>query len=151
MLHRRDLLLGSLAAAAAMPVIAHAKPKDAPSAHEHAGHGDHAGHAAAASSPLLDAVMACHAAGLACQEHCLVELSSGNTAMAECMAAVVDMLPVCEATAALARRSSALLSSATPLCRAACEACRDACVDHVGHSDACRACHAACEAVLAAL
>lgn len=150
MFDRRQLLFasaGALAASAVPATTAHAaKPKG-----EHAGHGDHTGHAMPTEPPhgaLIDAITGCHKAGEYCRQHCLELFATGDTSMAECSVAVADMLAVCAATRTLAVANSPLLPELRVACKKACTRCEEVCREHAAHHAACKACADACAAVL---
>ena len=44
-------------------------------------------------SPLIAAAFACIQVGQACQQHCLLMLSKGDTSLAECATTIAAMLP----------------------------------------------------------
>ena len=74
----------------------------------------------------------------------IASLSKGDTMMAECAAAVNDMLAVCRGMGTLANSGSKHLKAAAQLCHDICTDCAAACEPHVGHHDTCKACHEAC-------
>jgi Cys-rich four helix bundle protein (predicted Tat secretion target) len=123
-----------------------AKAGDA-KADPHAGHEGHEGHEGAGGSAhasFAAATADCVEKGDACLQHCIAALSKGDTSMAECAAAVNDMLAVCRGMGTLALSGSKHLQQAAQLCLAVCTDCAAACEPHVGHHDTCKACHEAC-------
>jgi Cys-rich four helix bundle protein (predicted Tat secretion target) len=106
----------------------------------------HAGHGAGGSANAAFAAAAadCVEKGDACLQHCIASLSKGDTMMAECAAAVNDMLAVCRGMGTLALSGNKHLKAAAQLCHDICTDCAAACEPHVGHHDTCKACHAAC-------
>ncbi len=131
------------------------KPADA-KAGEHAGHAGHEGHggdAAASSGPANAAFAAalaeCTEKGEACLHHCIALLSKGDTSMAECAAAVNDMLAICRGMGVLAVSDSKHLAAAAKVCHDLCSDCAAACKPHAAHHDTCKACGEACEATMA--
>jgi Cys-rich four helix bundle protein (predicted Tat secretion target) len=109
-------------------------------------HEGHEGHGAGSSANAAFAAAAadCVEKGDACLQHCIASLSKGDTMMAECAAAVNDMLAVCRGMGTLALSGSKHLETAAQLCLAVCTDCAAACEPHVGHHETCKACHEAC-------
>jgi len=91
----------------------------------------------------------CVETGNVCLEHCLRNLATGDTTLAECSVAVRDMLAVCNAVAVLAAAQSKFLKSRARLCIEVCESCEKACRAHQDHHAECKACAEACAATLA--
>ncbi len=119
----------------------------------HEGHGEHAGHGGAAVTPaanleLVKAVASCVRDGEVCMAHCIARLASGDTSMAECAAAVHDMLAICRAVGPIASSNSELLRDLAALCQRACTRCAEACRKHAAHHAECRACAESCEATI---
>jgi Cys-rich four helix bundle protein (predicted Tat secretion target) len=170
-LHRRELLLvgaGLVVAKATAATLACAKektveeleeepetPKGAPEgpaakAGEPKAAGEHAGHEGGSPGGPANAGFAastadCVEKGDACLQHCIASLSTGDTMMAECAAAVHQMLAVCRGMGTLAVSRSKHLQAAAQLCVAVCTDCAEACEPHVGHHDTCKACYEACQ------
>jgi Cys-rich four helix bundle protein (predicted Tat secretion target) len=108
------------------------------------------------NTELFDAARDCLRTGLICLDHCVRSLSTGDKMMAECAATVRAMLPLCEATSALALQNSAHLKALAAVCAKACRDCEAACKKHANHHaeckacmDSCGKCAAACEKVAA--
>jgi Cys-rich four helix bundle protein (predicted Tat secretion target) len=106
----------------------------------------HAGHGAggSANASFAAATADCVEKGDACLQHCIASLSKGDTMMAECAAAVNEMLAVCRGMGTLALAGSKHLQAAAQLCLAVCTDCAAACEPHVGPHETCKACHEAC-------
>ncbi|MCH9683589.1 MAG: Csp1 family four helix bundle copper storage protein [Deltaproteobacteria bacterium] len=123
---------------------------DAKGGGEHAGH---EGHGDAAGAPANEAFAAasadCTEKGQACLQHCIALLSKGDTSMAECAAAVHEMLAICNGVSVLALANSKHLKAGAALCQAVCSDCEAACKPHVGHHATCKACADACAAMIA--
>ena len=104
-------------------------------------------------SALIASAFACVQVGQACQQHCLTQLSSGDTSLAECAATIAAMLPSCEALAALAVQNSLRLKALASVCAVICRDCEKSCRKHEMHAickqcaDACAACAAQCDKV----
>jgi Cys-rich four helix bundle protein (predicted Tat secretion target) len=145
---RRALLVGAGAA-----VLASGARTALAGSHEHAdhaGHGDHAGHSAAGNNPTVTkAAMDCIASGNVCIEHCLVQLRDGNTAMADCAAAVTEMHAVCTGLATLAAQNSKHLGKYAAACLEICKTCEAECRKHEKMHAACKACADSCKACIA--
>jgi Cys-rich four helix bundle protein (predicted Tat secretion target) len=169
-MHRRELLLvgaGLVVAKATAATLACAKektveedpetpktaksdpePRDAKAGDAHAGH--EGGDAGGPSNVGFAASTAdCVEKGDACLQHCIASLSTGDTMMAECAAAVNQMLAVCRGMGTLAVSNSKHLKAAAQLCVDVCTDCAAACEPHVGHHDTCKACHEACKRSIA--
>jgi Cys-rich four helix bundle protein (predicted Tat secretion target) len=91
----------------------------------------------------------CIRAGEGCVGHCIKELASGNTKMADCNVRVHDMLAMVQTMLALSSYDSALAKRVAPICADACKACADACLEHQAHWEhgmhlACKDCYQAC-------
>lgn len=119
-----------------------AEKGDAPD--PHAGHEAPAAAGGSANAAFAAAAADCVEKGDACLQHCIASLSKGDTMMAECAAAVNDMLAVCRGMGTLALSGSKHLPAAAKLCHDICTDCAAACEPHVGHHDTCKACHEAC-------
>ena len=134
---RRDVVLGSVAAAAAVGVALRARAAEpstpaVPPATVHAA--------------LIDAAFACIKVGQACQQHCLTLLSKGDVSLAECASTIAAMLPSCEALAALAAQGSPRLKALAVVCAQICRDCEKACRKHEQHHAICKACADSCAA-----
>ena len=86
-------------------------------------HGDHAA-AKAAPNPYDAARLAaahCLSAGQVCLDHCIRQLSKGDTSMAQCAKSVNQMLALCGALQSLAAQNSALTPALAKVCAKACK------------------------------
>ena len=113
-------------------------------------HGDHAA-AKAAPNPYDAARLAaahCLSAGQVCLDHCIRQLSKGDTSMAQCAKSVNQMLALCGALQSLAAQNSALTPALAKVCAKACKECADACKEHAAHHAECKACHESCLACI---
>ncbi|MEM9455800.1 MAG: Csp1 family four helix bundle copper storage protein [Myxococcota bacterium] len=133
-----------------------AKPADKAPAETKAAGDPHAGHGGgdeASSGPdhasFVAALADCTEKGQVCLQHCITLLSKGETSMAECAAAVNDMMSICQGMGALALSKSKHLQAAAKLCHDLCSDCAAACKPHVAHHASCKACAEACEATMA--
>lgn len=107
--------------------------------HDHAGSGDHA---------LIRAAGDCAVAGEICDAHCQALLASGDTSLADCSAAVREMMAGCTALTKLAALGSKRLPEMAKLCSSILEACKLECEKH-DHHEECTACAKACDGCLA--
>lgn len=89
------------------------------------------------------AIQCCHACSQAC-EHCASScLREPELAhMVACIAADLDCVQICNATAALIARDSRFAAELAKLCAAVCQECADICSQH--DRDHCQKCAAAC-------
>jgi Cys-rich four helix bundle protein (predicted Tat secretion target) len=101
---------------------------------------------AKAAEAAAHCVVACET----CLEHCIRDLSTGSTMMAECAKIVQQMLVLCRAMASLAAMGSPHAKQLAALCIEVCVECRTACEKHAGHHAECKACAEACAACEAA-
>lgn len=122
-------------------------PADAKAGHEgHEGHEGHdAGSGDVANAAFAAATADCVEKAEACLQHCIALLSKGDTSMAECAAAVHEMLAICRGMGTLAVADSKHLKAAVQLCLDLCTDCAAACKPHAEHHATCKACHDACQ------
>jgi Cys-rich four helix bundle protein (predicted Tat secretion target) len=106
--------------------------------------------AATSDGSIADAAFDCQKKGEACEDHCVRMLSTGDTSMAECIAAVRDMLPATDALARLASANSKHLPAAARLAIEVCESCESACRKHAQVHAVCRECADSCARTIAA-
>jgi Cys-rich four helix bundle protein (predicted Tat secretion target) len=103
---------------------------------------------AAPSAPrfanLAQTTADCVRAGEACLEHCIRNLASGSTMMAECAKSVQQMIPICRALSSLSAMGSKHVHALARSCADACAECASACEPHAGHHAECKACLDAC-------
>ena len=142
---RRDFLVASGAAATVMSAggAVYADPMESHKEHKYFEAKAYKKHAA-----LVAATENCVSKGQACLSHCMETFVAGDTTMAECAAAVQQMLPVCNATGYLAACDSKRLKEMTAACVAVCEDCEKECRVHQEHQPECRACADACAALI---
>lgn len=106
-------------------------------------------HAAAGpDEPAMRCAGACIAAGQICLQHCLGLLGVGDTTLAECARAVVDMIAVSQAIQALAAAGSPALKAQAVVAVAALTRCEEACRKHAAQHEACRTCATRCATAL---
>ncbi len=143
---RRYFLIGAASSVATM-TLARASLADS-----HAKHAGHAGAAPVAArdsrvTALQETTLACQQAAADCLRHCLAGLGAGDTALADCMQAVLRMQAVTQATHAVAASElepSALGRDLVGVCADFCDACASACEPHAEMHAACKACMDAC-------
>jgi len=138
---RRVLLAG----AAAFAVGASATTATAAGGgHEH----HHHDHGSGGEHALIRAAADCQVAGEICEAHCQAMLATGDTSLADCSAAVREMLAGCSALTKLAALGSKRLPEMAKLCHSMLEDCKAECDKHEDH-DECKACAKACEGCIA--
>ena len=98
---------------------------------------------------VVNTAAACIKAGEVCLAHCIKELSTCNTSMANCNRRVHEMLATCNAMLRLAAMRSDLARKFAALCAEACANCEAACAEHRAHWAhgmhlECKACFEAC-------
>lgn len=142
---RRALLVGAGAA-----VLASGARAAMAGSHEHAGHEGHEGHSAEGNNPTVTkAALNCIASANVCIEHCIVQLRDGNTAMADCAAAVTEMHAACTGLATLAAQNSKHLGKYAAACLEICKTCEIECRKHENMHAVCKACADSCKACIA--
>lgn len=133
---RRHLMAGAGAVATAMAVgQAQASSSDA--------HGHHGG--AALNKGLLAAMANCVSMGQVCIHHCIEAYKGGDLELADCLAAVQQMLPACAAGAQLTALDSPFLKDYLKPSLLICEACEKECRKHADKHPECKACAEACK------
>lgn len=145
---RRELLVaaGALASVAGAGAAAAASHHD-DATHAAAGAHDHAAHAPRRPD-LLRAVEACSSTGRRCVSHCLVTFREGDTSLADCAAAVHEMVAVCAAMETLLASNSSQVPGLAKVCLDTCETCAAECEKHAAKHQECRECQEACEALI---
>ncbi|MFO0599628.1 MAG: four-helix bundle copper-binding protein [Myxococcaceae bacterium] len=140
-MNRRDAMKSVAAAGAVWSLGAMAQPKeaakDAKKAVAPSGIGAH--------KDVYDAAVDCLKVGRECLDHCIRQLSTGDTMMAECAATTRAMLATCDAVVQLAMLDSKYFKDAAALCAKACRDCEAACKKHSGHHAECKACMESCK------
>lgn len=92
----------------------------------------------------------CLLAARSCEQHCHEQLAAGNAKeFSECLQAVGQMIPLCEAVVALASQKAKLIGKVLDACIEACTTCEKACRKHEKHFEhgmhaECKACMEAC-------
>lgn len=129
---------------------AHAEPDGHAGQDHHHDHHDHTGHDGPAQDSqhraLIDAATHCITTGEACVPHCVDLMAKGDPSLAECLEAVLVMMPMCTAVARAARFDAARLKAVVALCRDVCEDCETVCRKHAEHHAVCKACADSCAA-----
>jgi Cys-rich four helix bundle protein (predicted Tat secretion target) len=139
-MNRRDAMIATAAlVAAAGPALAQTD-HSAHMAHDHAEH-DHGG-----PNPLLDSANACVKDGLACLNHCLQSLATGDVSLADCARSTDQMLSICGTLAKLASTKSIYLPAMAKLTLTVCQDCEKVCRKHADKHATCKACAEACVA-----
>lgn len=140
---RREVLSMATAAIAAGGLMA--SPAEA---HHTKGH--HDGESPAAwkrHAGLVKALNECEAMSLACLDHCIGELASGDSSLEKCAARVRETMSLCSATRSLVLQGSPLVPAALELCAQACRGCQEECEKHRKHHEVCGACADSCRQV----
>ena len=147
---RRDVIAGLAGLGAVLAGASAFAEPEAPAA-AHAGHvmkdATPAPQLTAAHKRLIDSTAACLKAGRFCMARCTDHLASGTALMADCQRAVMNMLPVVEATFAVAGHANAKpedLKALAKTCAQFCRSCAEACKPHSEHHEECKACEDAC-------
>lgn len=135
---RRNLLLGSAAISASL--IA----SNSFAAMDHSQHHNMQN----PHSSIINAALSCIKTGDACAAHCIQLIQMGDNTMADCLATVTDMLPMCSTLAKLSASQSSHLSEFAKVCTAICEDCEKACKEHADKHTACKDCMNSCAACI---
>lgn len=150
-LHQRRDVIAGLAGLGAVLASAVAFAEAGAPADAHAGHAMKdaapAPQLSAAHKRLIESTAACLKAGRFCMARCTDHLASGTALMADCQRAVMNMLPVVEATFAVAGHVNAKpqdLKALAKTCAQFCRSCAEACEPHSAHHPECKACEDAC-------
>ena len=132
---RRTVLMGAAAATATLAASNAFASSDDHKHHHHAmnPHGD-----------LINAALDCVKKGTACSDHCIKLVKQKDTSIADCLAAVNDMLPMCETLSKLATSQSDHLKDFAKVCIAVCEDCEKECKAHEDKHVECRECMKSC-------
>jgi Cys-rich four helix bundle protein (predicted Tat secretion target) len=94
---------------------------------------------------LYDATTDCVKKGGACLQHCMEQLSVGETAYAGCAKSVREMLIYCRALSEAANQNSKHLKALAKITLETCQVCETECRKHKEH-EVCLACAEACVA-----
>ncbi len=103
----------------------------------------------ATDASLIDTAFDCSKKGNACIYHCLGRMSSGDTSMAGCAAAVADMVAVTDALAKVASHGGKNVAKTARLALDVCRDCEVECRKHE-HHPVCKDCADACLRTIAA-
>ncbi|HMN36334.1 MAG TPA: four-helix bundle copper-binding protein [Hyphomicrobium sp.] len=155
---RREILSRGAASGLAL-AVAVAGPASAEDEHkhddmEHMDHGDQGAHEHHHDTPakhqsLVDAATACINRGEVCVNHCIMELSSGDTALKDCLRSVSLMLPMCAALARAGALDASRLKDIAKVCIDVCEDCEKECKKHADKHASCKACAQSCSDCIA--
>lgn len=135
---RRELLRGVLAVTAA---VASSAILAEDSEHHHA---PAANANEVKNQTLIDAALSCVKNGQLCSAHCIDLIKSGDTSTAQCLAAVTQMLTMCNALLSLSASQSKYLPALAKICMEVCEDCEKECRKHEEKHAACKACADSC-------
>lgn len=115
----------------------------------HEGHEGHAGHdhSGGGNHALIRAAGECQIEGEICEAHCQAMLATGDTSLADCSAAVRDMMAGCSALSRFAASNSKNLPAMAAVCATILEDCKAECKKHPEHEE-CKACAKACDKCL---
>lgn len=138
-LERRNILKTAGLVAAAATITTTPTAMAASNNHEHHHHGP-----SSKEQDVLHATAHCLIMGKICLQHCIDLYKMGDSAMADCMDTVTDMLATCEAMNTLAATNSALAKDMAKVCMKACEACEKECKKHADKHEACKNCAESC-------
>ena len=98
--------------------------------------------------PLLDSLQDCQSTGNICLNHCIHELASGSKMLKDCADAVMEMLPIVEATMKLVARNTPMAKEQAKLCIKTCQSCQKECDKHKDHHTECKQCGEACKSCI---
>jgi Cys-rich four helix bundle protein (predicted Tat secretion target) len=135
---RRNMLLGAAAMTATVTTAMASGNVFASS------HGEHMHDHGNKNEALIDAAMDCLKKGDLCTDHCIELVKTGDTSIADCLASVSDMEPMCKALAKLAANQSPHLTELVAVCISVCETCEKECRKHEKKHAQCKACADSC-------
>ncbi len=110
--------------------------------------GEHQHHHMNRNDAVIDTALDCVKKGNACLDHCIELVKMKDTSIAECLATVTDMLPMCTALAKLASNQSPHLAELAKVCIAVCESCEKECRKHEDKHTECKNCAESCAACI---
>ncbi|MBF0094066.1 MAG: four-helix bundle copper-binding protein [Alphaproteobacteria bacterium] len=138
-LNRRDVIV----AAGALASVAVLAPKS--------GSADSAGHdMGPKNTALVEAALHCVKSSEVCVQHCIMMFRMDDISMRDCIAATLEMQPVCETLAKLAALDSAHLKAYAKVCIDVCGSCEKECRKHADKYKACKDCADSCAACIKA-
>lgn len=147
-LDRRSLLAAGAGALAAT-IAAGAVAADQDQGHEHA-HSE-AKYAPPEHPALISTALDCVHTGDVCIDHCYQTFAAGDTALAECVRRVQELVATCAALARMASLDAPHLAELAAVTAKVCRRCDEECRRHPGHQpcldcgDACLACARECD------
>jgi Cys-rich four helix bundle protein (predicted Tat secretion target) len=143
-MNRRELLVGSAAAAATL--LAKAAGADD---HMHDMQGMHDMqhmHAARKFAALANAASDCVKTGQICADHCMEMFAAGDNSTAACARSVSQLLPICATLQQLAEQNSKYTQKYARFAQEVCRDCERECRKHEKEHEACRNCAESCAA-----
>jgi len=105
-------------------------------------------HESSINTDLVKTALDCVASGEACKSHCIKLVKGGDNSIAECLAIVDQMLPMCSALATLASAESPHLHAFAQVCADVCKDCEKECEVHADKHAECKACMESCAACI---
>lgn len=135
---RREMLLGTLAAAVTTAAASTASAADA-NPHQH-----HHQHGGAKHQKLIDSAAHCVATGEICLAHCHDLLGEGDKAMAACARSVSQLIAICAALRSVAAQNGTQLVKMAKVALDICKECEDECRKHEKKHSQCKDCADAC-------
>ncbi|MBK8017143.1 MAG: four-helix bundle copper-binding protein [Betaproteobacteria bacterium] len=115
-----------------------------------AGAGEHSHHHGGGNAEgpryaaLVAAAARCVAAGEICLNHCVRELGSGDTMLAECARRVNEMLALCGALRSVAAQNGEYVAALARIAGEMCRSCEEECRKHEDMHAQCRDCAESC-------
>ena len=101
---------------------------------------EHHHHGGAKYQSLIDAGLLCVSRGEVCAAHCIDLLGKGERELADCLASVSAMLPMCAMLARYAALDAPRLKELAKVCIDVCDDCATACDKHAKKHEVCKAC-----------
>lgn len=111
---------------------------------EHHHHHHHTDVIDAKHKKLLESAMHCIMNGQLCIQHCTELFKQGDTSIAACNDAALEMIASCTAMSQFVSYKSQFLKDLLPVCLTVCENCEKECRKHAEEHAACRACANSC-------
>ncbi|MBI5917985.1 MAG: four-helix bundle copper-binding protein [Nitrosomonadales bacterium] len=138
-MNRREMLLGTVAAAAALTA-----GQSFAAEHDHAAM-SHEHHHGNPNQKLAEAAADCVLKAQFCLQHCLVSMGRGETELAACARSASETATLCAALQGLATADSKHLAALARVAMEVCKDCEEECKKTDKHPE-CKACGEACAA-----
>lgn len=93
---------------------------------------------------LISSALDCVKTGELCADHCIEQLKTGDTALAECLDRVNELVTACQALARLGSQQSRHVVAFAAVTAQVCRDCEKECLRHAEHHQQCADCAKSC-------